>query len=138
MYRVLKVGNEVLTNVEDHLYDVDDQGNVYPVRKILPDTKAELIKVAQDTILFLQRQRLQEILSQYGYNSLGDVNFYVSRNDTEAQAIANWYEAYDTEVWNYIDSLNTKTKSQILADLQDMIAVEDQLFQSSIGTAPLP
>jgi len=142
MYKVLKLGEEIFMNVEDPLQEMvglDENGEpILGERKLLPDTKNELIQIATDTLLFLQRQRLQSILGQYGYNSLGDVNLYASQNDTEAQALTSWYSAYDTEIWRYIDSLNAKTKSQILADLQDMTSVEEQAFQNAVQTAPLP
>lgn len=142
MIKLVKIGEEIFQNVEDPLKELsglDENGEpIFQERKLLPDTKGELVQIVTDTLLFLQRQRLNDVLKIYGYNSLGDVNFYASKNDTEAQALASWYEAYDTGIWNYINSLNTKTKSQILADLQDMIAVEEQIFQNAVANNPLP
>ena len=106
-------------------------------------TKIELIEQLRTAILSLQRQRLHKVLSQYGYNSLGDVQLYASQNDPEAQAILNFYtnansNGYDDLIWAYIDSLPNKTKADILNDLQDLIAVEENIFQQAVQNNPLP
>ena len=139
MLRIVKVGNLIYENVESEIRD--EQGNV--IQSLLPSTKAELIAVVEDTMKYLEKQRLQKILEQYGYVSLGDVQFYASQNDTEAQAILNWYSnansnGYDDLIWNYIDSLPSKTKAEILNDLEDLRVIEEQIYQQSIQSNPLP
>ncbi len=143
MFRILKVGDEIFTGTDGYVYEVDDQGNVFPVRKLLPDTKVELIQVVTDTLKYLQEKRLQKILDQYGYNSLGDVQLYASQNDPEAQAILNFYtntngNGYDDLIWNYIETLQNKTKADILNDLQDLITLEEQIYQQAVQNNPLP
>ncbi len=148
MIRIAKLGELIYENFEPVVQEAvafDEQGNPtqFQERSLLPTTKAELIQVVTDTLKYLQKQRLQKVLDQYGYNSLGDVQLYASQNDTEAQAILNWYtnansNGYDDLIWNYIDSLPNKTKTEILNDLQDLMAVEEQLFQQAVQNNPLP
>ena len=148
MVRVVKLGDLIYENLEPVIQEpvaFDEQGNPtqFQERSLLPTTKAELIQVVTDTILFLEKQRLQKVLSQYGYNSLGDVQLYASQNDAEAQAILSFYtnsngNGYDDLIWNYIDSLPNKTKADILNDLQDLIAVEESIFQQAVANNPLP
>ena len=128
MLRVIKLGDLVYERV--------------PKEKA-PSTKAELIEAVINTIKYLQKQRLRKILEQYGYNSLGDVQIYVSQNDPEAQAILQFYtnasgNGYDDLIWSYIDSLSNKTKSDILNDLQDLMAVEENIFNQATQNNPLP
>ena len=131
--RIVKVGSFVYENVtNDEL-----------IQFITQSTKTELIQMVKDTMLVLARDRLRKVLETYGYNSLGDVQLYASQNDTEAQAILNWYtnansNGYDDLIWNYIDTLPNKTKTEILNDLQDLMAVEEQLFQQAVQNNPLP
>ena len=139
MIRIAKLGDLVYENFEPEVRD--ESGNV--VQSLLPSTKAELIQVVTDTLKYLQKQRLWNILNQYGYNSLGDVQLYASQNDPEAQAILNWYtnangNGYDDLLWNYIDSLPNKTKTEILNDLQDLMAVEENIFQQAVQNNQLP
>jgi len=142
MYKYLKVGDDIYLNttgVEERLVGFDENGNpIVDVKNILPDSYQELQKVLMDTLLYLERARLQKVLEQYGYNGLSDVQFYVSQNDAEAQSILSWYQAYDDAIWNYIDSLMNKTKAEILNDLKDVPAIEEQIYQQSIQNNPLP
>ena len=134
-------------NVEDphkELIGFTEEGKpIFEERKILPETEEELRKIVDDTILTLAKLRLEKILSKYRYNGLGDVQLYAAQSDTEAQAILNWYtnakgNGYDDLIWSYIDSLPNKTKADILNDLQDLIAVEESIFQQAVQNNPLP
>ena len=101
---------------------------------LVPIAKTEI----QKQLLKLQRQRLQNILDQYGYNGLADIQLYTSQNDAEAQALLDWYSAYDDAIWQYIDNdLQAITTLDELLAL-DLKAVEQQIFDQSIQTAPLP
>ena len=98
--------------------------------------KAEI----QNQLLELQKQRLNEILDQYGYNSLGDVIFYANQAtpDPEAQAILAWYQEYDNGIWNWIDiDLQAFTTIDELLQL-DMKQVEENIFNQAVAIAPLP
>jgi len=101
---------------------------------IVSVVKAEL----QRKILRAQKQRLQKVLEEYGYNSLGDVQLYTSQNDKEAQAILSWYQAYDDGIWNWID--NTLPNYQTLDEIMqiDIKAAEEEIFNQSLQASPLP
>ena len=89
-------------------------------------------------ILQFEKQRLNQILDQYSYNGLADIQFYASQNDTEAQAILNWYQTYDNLIWSYIDNdLSAFTDIQELLAI-DMKNIEEQIYQQSIQQSPLP
>ena len=104
----------------------------------IEDNNKELEKEMKNQLLQFEKQRLNQILNQYGYNGLGDVLFYVSQNDSEAQALQNWYKAYDDAVWNFIENqIPTYTSLDQLLEL-NMKQVEQNIFNQSISTNPLP
>ena len=148
MLKIVKLGNLIYEGFEEVVqeavaFDENGEPTQFQEKNLLPSTKAELIQIAIDTLKYLQKQRLQNLLESYGYNSLGDVQIYASQNDPEAQAILGWYtntngNGYDDLVWAYIDGLANKTKADILNDLQDLMSVEEQIFQQSIQNNPLP
>ena len=106
--------------------------------KILPDTEQELREVIERTVLSLEKQRINEICDKYGYNGLSDIQYYASQNDSEAQALLKFYGAYDDAIWNYIGSLQNKTKEELLQDVQILKTIEEQIYQSVIQNNPLP
>ncbi len=130
--RIVKVGKYVYENVTDNV-----------IQPQLPTTQTELAQIVADTMHYLAKQRLQKILDQYGYNSLGDVQLYASQNDPEAQAILQFYtnansNGYDDLLWAYIDSLATMTVDQLMNELQDLVAVEKNIYQQALQNNPLP
>lgn len=102
------------------------------------DNNGEIRDYKQKQLLQLEKQRLNQICDQYGYNGLSDIQLYASKNDQEAQAILNWYQAYDDAIWNWLDNelTNISDLNQLLQ--LDLKAVEQQIFDQSIQTAPLP
>ncbi len=100
------------------------------LRPIVEAVKVELIK--------MQKERMRNILDQYGYIDLADVQFYVSQNDSEAQAILSWYQAYDDLIWKWIDNAlpSLKTLDEIMQI--DIKSVEEEIFNQSIQKNPLP
>lgn len=128
----------IFNNTEYSNWDISDN----EIRQQFEIKGIDLVPIAkteiQKQLLRLQKQRLENILDQYGYNGLADVQFYASQNDTEAQAILNWYQAYDDTIWNYID--NDLPNITVLDDLLtlEIKAVEEQIFQNSIQISPLP
>jgi len=112
---------------EDKKYGVNNAYNV--------SNFSELIK---KDLLTLEKQRLNRILDQYGYINLGDVQYYASQNDQEAQALLGWYQAYDDGIWNWID--NTLPNYQTLDELLnlDLKAIEEDIFNQSVQKASLP
>ncbi|WP_456400119.1 hypothetical protein [Persephonella sp.] len=101
---------------------------------LVPIAKTEI----QKKLLQLQKQRLQNILDQYGYNGLADVQFYASQNDHEAQTLLNWYSTYDNLLWSYIDNdLAAFTSVDELLQI-DMKNIEQQIYEQSIQASPLP
>ena len=103
-----------------------------------------LVPIAQQEIqkqlLNLEKQRINKICDQYGYNGLADVQFYANQAtpDPEAQAILAWYQEYDNGIWDWID--NTLSAITTLDELLalDMKAVEKQIFDESIVNNELP
>ena len=100
-----------------------------------PPTQEELRNKIQKQLLNLEKQRVNDVCSQYGYIDLADVSIYANQGDSEAKAILGWYSTYDDLIWNWIDQILPVT-----TDLQnvDVKAVEEDLFNQSIQTNPLP
>ena len=101
------------------------------------------LKEKKQEIFRLEKNRLQQILDQYGYLSLADVQFYASKNDTEAKSILTFYSnannnGYDDLIWNWIDNTlpTYKDVNQLLK--LDLKAVEEQIYQQAIANNPLP
>ena len=99
----------------------------------------------QKQLLNLEKQRINKILDQYGYNGLADVQFYASQStpDPEAQAILTFYSnangnGYDDLIWDWItNTLPTyKTLKKLLT--LDMKTIEEQIYQQAITNNPLP
>ncbi len=103
-----------------------------------PPPLNELKQQKEKQLLQLEKTRVQEILDSYGYISLADIQLYASQNDTEAQAILSWYQAYDDLIWSYIDNdLSAFTNLDELLQI-DMKNIEEQIYQQSIQQSPLP
>lgn len=97
-----------------------------------------LKELIQNQLLHLQKQRVKNIYSQYGYLNLADIQYYASQNDQEAKALISWYQAYDDAIWDYIDN-----DLQAITDLEQLLnlkleTIEEELFKNSTKTAPLP
>ncbi len=127
----IKVNGETLYNVS-----VKEAIEHFQVKEeeILPQAKTEL----EQQLLQHQKQRLQKILNDYGYIDLSDAQFYANQNDEEAKAILNWYSTYDDLIWQYIDNdLQEFTNIEELLQI-DMKNIEQQIYEQSIATSPLP
>ena len=103
-------------------------------------TPQELRQKLKSEILALRLQRINEVITnQYGYDNLADVQTYLSDSNLQAecQALINWYLAYDDLVWNWIDNTLPTIAD---ADLEtiDVKVLEQQIYEQSIQTAPLP
>ena len=143
MIRVIKLGELVYENIEPVVQEAvafDEEGNPtqFQERWVVPNDVAELSKAIADTLVWLAGQRLKDILNKYSYYSFGDVQFYASQNDTEAQALLDWYKAYDDLIWSWIDNdlPNYQTVEELLQI--DLKALEEDLFNQSVQTSPLP
>ena len=89
-------------------------------------------------LLGLEDNRVNQIINKYEYISLADIQFYASKNDTEAKVILAWYSAYDDLIWSYIDNdLSAFTNLDELLQI-DMKNIEQQIYQQSIQQSPLP
>jgi len=146
-YVVLADGKE-LFNTEEVNYELlgfDENGEpILKEERVIPDTEEELVKLIERTILRLKKKREEEIFDRYGYDGLDDVMRYaelekagVEQGD-EAQKLLLWRDEYDTQVWSYIDGLQTKTKEELKQDIQDLVAVEGDIFNKSVQTVGLP
>ena len=118
----------------------DENGEISVMtEEIIPKTEDELRKVIEKTIRCLEMERLNKILDQYGYDEgLVGVQTYAQRNDPEAQALWDFYLAYDDAIWAYIGSLTTKTMEELLQDVQILQTIENQIFEQVIQENPLP
>ncbi|WP_297452598.1 hypothetical protein [Persephonella sp.] len=99
-----------------------------------PPTPEELKAKIQGQLTQLEEDRLKLILKKSGYNEV-DILFYANQGDSEAKGILDWYSTYDTLIWNWIDQI-----LPVIKDLQsvDVKAVEEDLFNQSVKTNPLP
>jgi len=90
----------------------------------------------QDTLIWLEFQRLQKVLDQYGYKDLGDVQYWHSQDpkDEEPAGLLTWYKAYDDAIWNEIDNLKNKTYEQLKE--YDPVAVEQKIFNQTKDKLP--
>ncbi|HCB69333.1 MAG TPA: hypothetical protein DEP48_03135 [Persephonella sp.] len=133
MIRIIKLGNTIYENIEAK--EIDGQGNeIWNV----PNDVVQLKKALSDTLAWLAKQRVNSILDQYQYNGLADVQIYASQNDQEAQTLLDWYSTYDNLIWSYID--NDLAAFQTVDELLqiDMKNIEQQIYEQSIQTSPLP
>ncbi len=152
MISVLKIGeNQYLHNFEPVIQEpiaFDEYGNPiqFQERWIIPKDPVELAKLMADTLVWLAKQRVQRVLEEYGYYSLGDLQVYTSQNDGEAKAILSWYQAYDTAIWDYIaqnfdpiiNGTQQATVDQLLQNYSDLRAIEEEIFNQSVQTNSLP
>ncbi len=127
---------EFVNNQGKRKWDFDEK--VVVVYEPPPPSLNELKAQKQKELLRLEKQRLNDILDQYSYNGLADVQFYANLNDAEAQALLSWYQTYDNLIWSYIDNdLSAFTDIQELLAV-DMKNIEQQIYQQSIQQSPLP
>jgi hypothetical protein len=93
-----------------------------------------------DIISFFLRkqefQRLQEVLDQYGYKDLGDVQYWHSQDpdDPEPKGLLEWYSAYDDLIWSEIDSIQNKTFEEL--QNYDPVEVEQRIFEQTKDKLP--
>ncbi len=135
MITIIKLGNLIYENIEAKT--IDEEGNE---TWNVPNDPVQLRNALSDTLTWLAKQRLERILDEYSYNGLADVQFYANQAtpDQEAQSILNWYSEYDTQIWSYIDNdLQSITNIEELLQI-DMKNIEQQIYEQSIATSPLP
>jgi len=96
----------------------------------------ELREVFQKQLKSLEFDRLQKVLSDYGYKDLGDVQYWHSQdpNDPEPKGLLEWYSTYDDAIWGEIDNLQNKTFEE-LKDY-DPVAVEQKIFNQTKDKLP--
>ncbi len=134
MIRIIKLGNLIYENIEVKKIDPETNTEIWNI----PNDLTELKTALTDTLAWLEKRRLEEVLDRYQYNGLADVQFYAGQSDTEAQSILSWYSEYDNLIWSYIDNdLAAFTTVDELLQI-DMKNIEQQIYEQSIKTAPLP
>ena len=134
-----------VNNIEYNNFDISKT----EIQQQLKAKGINLIPIAQQQLqkqlLNLEKQRINQILDQYGYNGLADVQFYANQTtpDPEAQAILTFYSnangnGYDDLIWDWItNTLPTyKTLKKLLS--LDMKQVEQQIFDQAVANNPLP
>jgi len=100
------------------------------------ELRTEKIKTFSEELKNQEFQRLQKVLSDYGYKDLGGVQYWHSQDpdDPEPKGLLDWYEAYDDAIWEEIDNLQNKTFEE-LKDY-DPIEVENQIFERTKNKLP--
>jgi hypothetical protein len=102
----------------------------------LPQTEDGFRKAIQETLVWLEFQRIKQVLDQYGYKDFGDVQYWHSQdpNDEEPAKLLEWYKAYDDLIWSGIDSLSGKTFEEL--QNYDPVEVERQIFERTKEKLP--
>jgi len=86
-------------------------------------------------LIDLEKNRVNEILKEYGYLSLGDVVIYADKGDAEAISLLRWYKKYDDAVWQWIDEVLPKLTKKELRSL-DPMQVERGIFEKLKNELP--
>lgn len=144
MIKILKIKDTIFENFPKKTIiptEYDENGNPtkFEERYTFNLSLNELKEAVKDTMLWLEKQRLNQIFSKYGYSSLSDVMLYANKqgdtNQAEAQAILDWYTRYDTKVWNFIETLSGYTDIDSLYTL-DIRQTEEEIFNQTKATLP--
>lgn len=129
------INNELHENID--INATDEYGNL-----LYPDLQ-DPVKLRQGlmkALIWLQNQRVKNVLTQYDYLDIGDLLDTASNtndpDNTEATAILNWYREYYTQIDNQIATI----QSALDTDLPniDVKALERQAYDSAVSVAPLP
>lgn len=144
MIKILKIKDAIYENFQEKTiipteYDKNGNPTKFEERYTFNLTLDELKEAVKDTILWLEKQRFNQIFSKYGYISLSDVTLYANKqndpNQAEAQAILNWYISYDSKIWDFIGTLQKYTDIDSLYAL-DIRQTEEELFNQTKTTLP--
>ena len=129
------INNELHENID--INATDEYGNLlYPDLQDPVKLRQGLIKA----LIWLQNQRVKNVLTQYDYLDIGDLldtaNNTNDPDNAEATAILNWYREYYTQIDNQIATI----QNALDADLPniDVKALERQAYDSAVSVAPLP
>ncbi len=145
MIKILKIGNTIYENFNiktsvPTAFDENGNPTQFEEKAILNLTLDELKEVVKDTLLWLQKQRLNNVLSAYSYNSFSDVMLYANKqNDPsqqEAKAILSWYLDYDSKIWDYIQNEIPKFTDLDSLYSIDIKAVEEDLYDRTKTALP--
>jgi len=124
--KILKVEGDVLIDFEPKQLvptSYDEQGNPTEFQELYVFNPTKLKDYVKDTILWLTKEKIQKELSKRGFYGIGDLLAYKDRNDAEAVELYEWYIAFDTAVWDWIENtlpqLNNEELMQI--DLKALI-----------------
>jgi hypothetical protein len=100
------------------------------------ELKLEKLDNLQRNLKILEFQRVQEVLDQYGYKDLGDVQYWHSQDpdDPEPKAFLEWYKAYDDAIWEEIDNLQNKTFEELQS--YNPVEVERRIFEQTKSKLP--
>ena len=143
--RILKVGDTVYENFKPKIavpVKFDEKGKPieFQERFLFPifEDRNQLKIALANTLSWLEKQRVNEILDKYGYIALDDVRYYNSKNpnDPEAKGLLEWYEAYDDAIWNWID--NELPKYQSVEELLtlNLKQIEREIFEKTKSLLP--
>lgn len=77
----------------------------------------------KDTIIWLEKEKVQKKLSEKGFYSISDVLVYKSKGDIDAEELYEWYISFDSKVWDWIENeLSNKTNEELLEiDLKALV-----------------
>jgi len=139
MVRILKLGNTIHENFEPkQLIPVyDEQGNIVDYQEVwtIPTDINILKQAVIDTLIWLEKQRVNKILERLGYLSMADVLFHAQNPNSpdyeEAKMLMEKYKEYDNAIWEFIESLNPKSIEDLLQ--LDLIQIEESIFRRVVG-----
>jgi len=141
MIRILKLGNIIYENFEPkQLIPVyDEDGNIVDYQEVwtIPTDIDTLKQAVIDTLIWLEKQRVNKILERFGYLSMADVLFYAQDPDSphyeEAKMLMERYKEYDNAIWEFIENLNPRSIDDLLE--LDLIQIEESVFNRVAGRA---
>jgi hypothetical protein len=82
-------------------------------------------------LIDLEKQRVEKILSDYGYIDFADVQYWHQRdaNDLELAGLLKCYTAYDDAIWKEIDNLSKRSLEELQS--YDTIKAEETIFEKT-------
>jgi hypothetical protein len=126
----------IIEDKGEYLIDINSISDFLAIKNLAQGRLMLDKKVLIEILKALEFQRLQKVLSDYGYKDLGDVQYWHSQDpdDPEPKGLLEWYSAYDDLIWSEIDNLQNKTFEE-LKDY-DPLKVEKQIFEGTKDKLP--
>jgi hypothetical protein len=126
----------IIEDKGEYLIDVKSISDFLAIKNLVQGRLILNKKTLIEMLKTLEFQRLQRVLSDYGYKDLGDVQYWHSQDpdDPEPKGLLEWYSAYDDAIWEEIDNIQNKTFEE-LKDY-DPVEVEQRIFEQTQSKLP--